>query len=108
MTAILPFIVEAGVDVIGALQPPEVGDVILKNAKQQFGGKVALLGGLDPCWTLERGSPDDVRRAVKQAIEDAGHGGGYILGTGEAVDPHSTPAENLRAMVSAAKEYGYY
>jgi uroporphyrinogen-III decarboxylase len=34
-------------------------------------------------------------------------GGGYILGTAEAVAPE-TPAESLRAMAAAAREFGTY
>lgn len=46
-------------------------------------------------------------RKVPQAIADAGKGGGYVLGTGEAVAPE-TPAESLRAAVEAARAHGVY
>jgi len=107
MRDILPLAVEAGADVLSGLQPPDVGDVILKDAKARYGDKVALLGGLDPCYTFDLGNPEMVRAAVRQAIEDAGAGGGYILGTGEAIDP-KTPAESIHAAVAAAKEFGRY
>jgi len=107
MRDIIPLAVEAGVDVLSGLQPPDVGDVVLKDVKAQYGGKVALLGGLDPCYTFDLGTPETVRAAVRQAIADAGAGGGYILGTGEAIDPQ-TPAESIAAAVEAAREYGTY
>jgi hypothetical protein len=107
MGEIIPLVVEAGADVLGGLQPPDLGDVVLKEVKAQYGDRVALLGGLDPVYTFDRGTPADVRQAVRQAIADAGVNGGYIVGTGEAVSPE-TPAESLQAAVEATKDYGIY
>ena len=98
MKNILPFIVEAGVDVISGLQPPDVGDVVLKQVKEEFGKKTALMGGLDSCYVFDLGTPKDVREATRKAIADAGAGGGYILGTAEAVAPQTKP-ESLKALV---------
>ena len=42
-----------------------------------------------------------------QAICDAAEGGGYILGTAEAIAPE-TPADSLRAASEAAREFGVY
>ena len=107
MRDIIPLVIETGVDVLSGLQPPEVGDVVLKDIKDQYGDQVALLGGLDPVYTFDMGTPDDVREAVRQAIVDADTGGGYVLGTGEAVAPE-TPAESLRALSQAARDLGVY
>jgi hypothetical protein len=107
MQDIIPLVVEAGVDVLGGLQPPDVGDVALKEVKAAYGDRVALLGGLDPVYTFDLGTPEIVREKVRQAIADAAAGGGYVLGTGEAIAPE-TPAESLQAAVEAAKEYGVY
>jgi uroporphyrinogen decarboxylase len=107
MRDIIPFIVDAGADVLSGLQPPEIGDVALRDVKAQFGHRVALLGGLDPCYTFDLGTPAIVRQAVRQAIADAGAGGGYIIGTGEAIAP-ATPAESIHAAVEAAREFGVY
>jgi uroporphyrinogen-III decarboxylase len=103
----LPCLVEIGVDAISGLQPPDVGDVVLHEAKRQYGARVALVGGLDPVYTFDMGTPDAVRRAVRQAIDDAAEGGGYILGTAEAIAPE-TPAESLRAASEAARQFGVY
>ena len=107
MRDIIPLAVEAGVDVLSGLQPPDVGDVILKDLKTEYGDRVALLGGLDPVYTFDMGTPQDVREAVRQAIADAGRGGGYIIGTGEAVAPQ-TPIASLQAAVEATKAFGVY
>ena len=107
MSGIIPLVVEAGVDVLGGLQPPDVGDVILSEIKETYGEQVALLGGLDPVYTFDLGTPEIVREKVRRAISDAAKGGGYVLGTGEAIAPE-TPAESLRAAIEAAQAYGVY
>jgi uroporphyrinogen decarboxylase len=99
--------VEAGVDVLGGLQPPDVGDVVLSEIKARFGRQVALLGGLDPVYTFDLGDAEMVRAAVHQAIADAGAGGGYVLGTGEAIAPHVS-RESLVAAARTARESGVY
>jgi uroporphyrinogen decarboxylase len=107
MRGIIPHLVEAGVDVISGMQPPQVGDVILKDVKARYGQRVALLGGLDPVYTFDMGTPDLVRAAVRQAIADAGPGGGYIISTAEACSPE-TPRESLQAAAQAVKDFGVY
>jgi hypothetical protein len=107
MRDIIPLVVAAGADALGGLQPPDVGDVILKDVKAAYGDRVALLGGLDPVYTFDMGTPSDVREAVRQAIIDAGANGGYIVGTGEAVAPE-TSADSLQAAAQAVKDFGVY
>lgn len=107
MRDIIPHLVEAGADAISGLQPPDVGDAVLKDIKAQYGDRVALLGGLDPCYTFDMGGPDEVREAVRQAIADAGPGGGYIVGTGEAPAPEAS-RECFHAVARAAKDFGVY
>jgi uroporphyrinogen decarboxylase len=107
MKDIIPALVDAGVDALSGLQPPKVGDVVLRDVKAQVGDRVALVGGLDPCYTFDRGNPSAVREAVRQAISDAGKGGGYILSTAEAVAPE-TSQQSLRAAAQAAQDFGVY
>lgn len=102
MRAILPHIVAADADVIAGLQPPPVGDVNLKEARAAYGDKVAFMGGLDPCYTFDRGAPSAVQTAVREALEAAGSAPGFILCTAESVDP-ATPIECLDAYVASAR-----
>ena len=48
-----------------------------------------------------------VRQAVRQCIIDAGNGGGYLLSSSNSIHS-SCKAENLKAMVEAALEFGSY
>ena len=104
MADLIPPLVKMGVDIIGALQPPPVGDCVLPDLKKQYGDKVCLLGGLDPIYTFELGTPETVRIAVTKLLEQIGDGRGVIFCTGEAFGP-KTPAECLREWVKTVCEY---
>jgi uroporphyrinogen-III decarboxylase len=75
------------------------------RAKKILGDKCSLQGNV-PASLIVTGSPQDVKQYCRKLIEGCGQGGGYILGAGcQAENPK---LENLRAMISAVKEYGVY
>jgi len=65
------------------------------------------MGNLHTTDVMLFGSVQDVERACRQAIDDAGEGGGFILSTGDQCG-RDTPDENIRAMVRVGREYGKY
>jgi uroporphyrinogen-III decarboxylase len=69
-------------------------------------GQVACLYGNVPSALLALGTPQKMRDYVKKCIDVAGKGGGYILSNGAFFD--HAKAENVKAMVDFAKEYGVY
>jgi len=91
---------DTGVDIIEIDQKLD-----LVWCKQTVGDRVMLIGNLDPAGTILHGTPDDVRRESLRCIDQAGAGGGFILGTGCFV-PYDSPVENLQAMTDAAQEFG--
>ncbi len=98
---------ETGLTVIDPLEIPPMGDCHLAEIKRLYGGKLTLKGNLHTTQIMLRGTPEDVRRASRQAIDDAAAGGRFILSTGDQCG-RDTPFENLRAMVETAREYGRY
>ena len=75
--------------------------------KEKTGGQICLQGNIEPSGVLFQGTVEEVRAACRQAIEQGKPGSRFILSSGCEV-PRDTPAENLRAMVEAAKEFGVY
>ncbi len=75
------------------------------RAKKVLGDKYCLIGNV-PTSLLMTGKPGDVKEHCRRLIEACGKGGGYILAGGANIDEGNP--ENLRAMMSAAKEYGTY
>lgn len=53
------------------------------------------------------GTVEQVKNAARQAIDDAGQGGGFILSTGDQCG-RDTPDENIFALVDVCKTYGLY
>ena len=64
-------------------------------------GKVSLVGNVNNPEVLYQGTPDDVHRQVRYAVE----AGIDIIGP-ECAIPLSTPMENLKCIVEAAHQ-GY-
>ena len=67
-------------------------------------GKVACLMGNVQSDLLVLGTPQQVKDNVKKLINGCAPGGGYIVSNGAFFD--EAKAENVKAMVDAAREYG--
>lgn len=65
-------------------------------------GKIALAGGVDGT-LLQYGTPEQVKKHVKETLDIWAPGGGYLLNCDVSLDK-ATP-ENLRAMFDTAKNY---
>jgi hypothetical protein len=102
---ILELLAEAGVDVLQTLTPPPVGDIDLGDAKRRIGDRVCLMGCVDLLYVIKLGSPELIDRTVREAMETAAPGGGFILGTSDSIR-EGTPEENIRAYFTAALNYG--
>jgi len=103
----LDAVVDAGADVISTLPAPPFGDSDLAAVKARVGDRVCLKGNVDVLYVVKQASPDQIEKAVRQAIEAAAPGGRYILATSDAVRD-GTPAANLRAFCAAGRKYGDY
>ena len=98
---------ETDLSSINPLEIPPMGDCNLKEIKKRFGQKISLMGNLHTTDVMLRGSVKDVEKSCKQAIEDAGEAGGFILSTGDQCC-RDTPDENIFKMIEVARTYGKY
>ena len=101
VAAIIPDLIEVGVDVLDPLQP---GPLDLADVARQYGGKVAFSGGIDD-QRLETYTPQEVKDMVHQTIDILGRpfGNSYIVAAANSILP-SVPLENLEAMIRACHE----
>ena len=74
-------------------------------AKRVLGDTCCLTGNV-PTSLMCTGTPEAVKDHCKKLIETCAPGGGYILTGGASAT--EVRAENLRALMEAAKEYGTY
>lgn len=75
-------------------------DTDLAEARRKLGRRMALQGNVNPSILLD-GSVDEVRQAVRAAIEKTG-GEGHILNLGHGILP-GTPVANAKAFVEAGQ-----
>ena len=80
--------------------------VDMRAAKEALGGRSAIVGNIDPVSVIMSGTAEDVRRESQRCFDEAGAGGGFIIGPGCAV-PYGTPIENIRAMVEVSEANPY-
>ncbi len=79
------------------------GCISYAEAKQKFGGSIALMGGIDPTW-LATASLDAVRQASQKAVDTLASGGGFVLATG-CEYPAYVNQDKASVMVEVAKAY---
>jgi uroporphyrinogen-III decarboxylase len=75
------------------------------KAKKILGDKCCISGNV-PTSLLTTGTAEQIKEYCRELIEACAPGGGFILAGGANID--TGKAENLRAMMEAAKEYGVY
>ena len=98
---------ETDLSCINPLEVPPMGDCNLKEIKEKYGKKIALMGNLHTTEVMLKGSERDVEEAAKEAIDDAGERGGFLLSTGDQCG-RDTPDENIFKLVEVARTYGKY
>ena len=77
----------------------------MARAKEVLGDTACISGNV-PASLLCTGTPQEVKEYCRKLIEVCAPGGGYILSGGASIGKGN--ADNLRAMMEAAKEYGVY
>lgn len=88
-------LVEARIDCLQALQPQ--AGMTPAVVKQRSGNRMAAWGGVDVA-NLVAGTPDDLRRDVRETMESAKAGGGLILGASHSI-AWGTKYDNFMAML---------
>ncbi len=98
---------ETALDYINPLEIPPMGDCTLREMKQLYGNKLALMGNLHTTDLMLFGSKERVTLESLKAIRDAGENGGFVLSTGDQCG-RDTPYENIFALVETARTFGTY
>lgn len=98
--SIIPDLIEIGLDILFPVQPKAWG-MDHRKLKAEFGDRLAFWGGIDVQQVLPFGTPEEVRRYVRERIEILGAGGGYILSSSHNL-LKAFPLENILAMFDEA------
>ena len=84
---------------------PKAMDIVA--IKRDWEHRFCVIGNIDLCYTLPRGTPKEVEEEVRLRIEQLAPGGGYVLSSANSI-PEYVPLPNYVAMVQAARKYGAY
>jgi uroporphyrinogen decarboxylase len=103
---LIPLLIERGLDMLQSLQPEAAG-MDARALKRDFGAELAFHGGISIQNTMPFGSPEDVRREVRDRVESLAPGGGYILCTSHNLQA-DVPMENVLALLRAYRDEGRY
>jgi uroporphyrinogen decarboxylase len=97
--AIVPDLIELGLDILHPIQP-EALDIF--ELKREFGRDLTFCGGLGTQAVLARGTPREIRGEVRRLQREMGRCGGYILETGITIQA-DVPLANILALIEAAR-----
>lgn len=101
---VIPDLIEIGLDILNPVQPECMDPAKLKA---QYGDRLAFWGCVGTQTTFPFGTPDEMRRTVKDLIETVGKGGGLYLAPTHVLEP-DVPWENILAFFEAVETYGTY
>jgi len=77
----------------------------LRAVKQKYGSRFCIIGNIDSSRTLPFGTPADVAAEVREAIDIAAPGGGFILASDHSLHD-GIPMQNILEMFRVGREYG--
>ncbi len=99
VTAIVPDLIEIGVDVLDPVQP---GAMDHEEVARRFGGRIAFCGAIDDQHLLGSCSPARIKDTVRRVVDTLGapFRNALILSPGNVITPE-VPIENLRALFEA-------
>jgi hypothetical protein len=106
MMPLLERIADMAPDAMETFTPKAMGgDTRLDEAKTRIGSRVCMIGGFDQVHCFKGCRPEDTRRAVREAFQQAGPGGGFIL----APSDHFFEADDalIRAFSDEARSCRY-
>lgn len=103
-TSAMKDIVDCGYHGYNPIQPNAMD---IEEVKKTWGSKLCLIGNINLDSTLTTGTPEDVRAEVYERIRTIAPGGGYMVASSNSI-PDYVPFNNMKAMFSAAVDYGRY
>jgi uroporphyrinogen decarboxylase len=101
--AIIPELIDIGLDVLNPVQPLCMDPAGLKK---KYGRNLCFWGSIDEQRTLPFGTAEDVRHEVLERLRTIGRGGGLLLGPTHHVQL-DTPLENFWSLVRTVKDTPY-
>lgn len=101
-SAFIDDLIEIGVD---ALHPIQGSCMDIQQLYQRYGDRIVYYGGFNMHSFLEYGTPEEVKKGVKETIQVLGQHGRMVCAAVNIMN--DVPLENFEALVEGIKEYRY-
>ena len=98
-------LVEGGMDVWETVQA-HLADNDPAELKRNYGEHITFFGAINSQRTLPFGSPEDVRKEVRERFKVLGKNGGYIVGPDHSIQKNM-PWQNIEALYDEARKCVY-
>lgn len=102
--AIIPELIEIGLDVLNPIQPMAIDPLAVKR---NYGDRLTLFGAMDVQRVMPFGNPAEVEAEARRLVEGCGKGGGFIL-AGAHHFQSDTDLAKVDAFYAAGAKYGRY
>ncbi len=103
VTPLIDSLIESGFDILNPVQIA-AADMDPRMLKDRFGDRVTFWGGgVNTQKTLPFGTPDDVRREVRELCDIFGRDGGFVFNSVHNIQAN-VPVENVIALFETLKE----
>jgi uroporphyrinogen decarboxylase len=99
----LPDLAQTKISAVHPLQ--RTAGMDLRWFKVNYGQRFCIIGNIDSSRTLPYGTPADIAAEVREAIDIAAPGGGYVLASDHSLHD-GIPVENILALSRTGREYG--
>jgi hypothetical protein len=97
-------LLESGIDVLIGVDPVQDHGMNMATLKAAAGDELGLWGGINGFVTVERGSPDDVRCAVRNALDALGPSGVLLSPVDNVCDKSDRVWQNVLTLIETWKE----
>ncbi len=101
---VLDQIMDAGVDVLIGVDPVQGMQTDMKVMRERAGDKLALWGGANGFVTVERGTREQIRDEVREAIESLGPRGFILSPVDNILDESDETMERVHIFIDAWRE----
>lgn len=101
--AVLPLLIEAGVDAFNPVEPR--ANMNARELRAQYGHRLSVVGGLCNSLVIPQGSREEIAQHVLDLLE-VGKGGGLVAGS-HSIGP-DVPVESYDLVAETLRAYGKY
>jgi len=102
---ILPMVLEAGVDVLIGVDPVQGVGTDMGRMRATVGDRMALWGGVNGFVTVELGSDDEIRAAVRTALTELGPRGTILSPVDNIRDQSDETMRRVEVLIEAWRQW---